>query len=211
MSDALPAGMILAGGRSRRMGGQTKALLDLNGIPLVQHVVQRLRPQVASLVLSVEQKTASLDFPDLPQVEDVAPGSNGPLGGLLAVMEEVSRRSEWLLMCPCDAPLLPVDLGKQLMQRIMVDGGAVCAVRYEHHIQPTFSLWNCRVLPELRTAVMEDHLGGFRAFFDRVKLSELVWAKEAVSPFFNVNTPQDLEQAATLVDQAKDRINHGPE
>ena len=199
MNGSLPAGVILAGGRSIRMGGVNKALLKLNGISLVQHVITRLHPQVSSLVLSVEQTIPELESLGLEQVEDLRPGSHGPLGGLLAAMERTDQSTGQVLLCPCDAPLLPPDLGARLAERMAMTKSAVCAVRYEGRVQPTFSLWNCGVLPELRRAVLDDDEGGFMAFFERVHLATLDWPAEPVSPFFNVNTPGDLESASHIL------------
>lgn len=196
----LPAGVILAGGRSSRMAGQSKALLDLNGAPLLRHVIQRMQPQVSSLLLSVERENAQLRTFGLPQVADIRQGNQGPLGGLLAAMEALSQGSDYLLLAPCDAPFLPLDLGQRLAQKLALRDRAGCMVRYENELQPTFSLWRRRLLPELRRAVLDDGLAGFKQFHDRVGLAILDWEPAAVSPFFNINTPADLARARLLLE-----------
>jgi molybdopterin-guanine dinucleotide biosynthesis protein A len=196
----LPAGVILAGGRSSRMAGQSKALLDLNGSPLLQHVIQRMRPQVSSLLLSVERKNPQLRTFDLPQVADIRQGNQGPLGGLLAAMEALPQSSDWLLLVPCDAPFLPPDLGQRLAQGLALDHQSGCMVRYENELQPTFSLWHRHLLPDLRRAVLDDGLAGFKQFLDRVCLANLDWESAQVSPFFNINTPADLARARILLE-----------
>ncbi len=197
---ALPTGVILAGGRSSRMAGQSKALLDLNGSPLLQQVIQRMRPQVSSLLLSVERENAQLRTFGLPQVADIRPGSQGPLGGLLAAMEALPPGSDCLLLAPCDAPFLPLDLGQRLAQGLALHDRAGCMARYENELQPTFSLWHRRLLPELRCAVLDDGLAGFKQFLDRVCLAILDWEPAEVSPFFNINTPADLARARLLLE-----------
>jgi molybdopterin-guanine dinucleotide biosynthesis protein A len=199
MAASLPAGGILAGGRSSRMGGRHKALLEVRGKPLLQHVIDRLQPQVSSLSLSVERAGAPLAMFGLPQVADARPGFRGPLGGLLALLEALPADAEHLLLVPCDAPLLPLDLGRRLAERLAAGGLPACLVRYDGELQPTFSLWHRRLLPELRGAVLDEGLSGFKQFLGRVCLSVLDWQPAAVSPFFNVNTPAELEQLRGLL------------
>jgi len=182
------------------MLGQTKALAELGGIPLMQHVIDRLKPQVSSLALSVDCTQPALDRFGLPQLPDPRHGSQGPLGGLLAALEALPQGQDCLLLVPCDAPFLPMDLGRRLEDRLVASGLTGCMVRYEDELQPTFSIWHRRLLPELRTAVLEQGLAGFKQFLGRVYLSVLDWAPADVSPFFNVNTPEDLARAHKILE-----------
>jgi len=195
----LPFGVILAGGRSRRMLGRTKALADLAGKPLMQHVIDRLRPQVSSIAISVECENPELNRFGLPQLPDPRQGSQGPLGGLLAALESLPQDQDCLLLAPCDAPFLPLDLGYRLAAQLAASGLAACVVRYQDELQPTFSIWHRRLLPELRVAVLEQGMAGFKQFMGRVYLSVLDWAPAAISPFFNVNTPEDLAKAHEIL------------
>ncbi|NNK31834.1 MAG: molybdenum cofactor guanylyltransferase [Xanthomonadales bacterium] len=202
MEPAPPAGAVLAGGRSERMGGQPKALLPLAGVPLLSHVLERFAPQVDELVLSVERPTPELNAFGVRQVPDPAPGSNGPLGGLLACMRALSQdgRGEWLLLAPCDAPFLPLDLGARLLARAGEAGSGGAVVRWGGVSQPTFSLWHRDLLPELERAVIEDNLGGFRQFLRRRPLAVLDWPSEAAAPpFFNINDRQALATAEGML------------
>ena len=199
MTTTLPAGVILAGGRSRRMGVASKALAELNGVPLIRHVVERLQPQVSSLIVSVDEVNPAFEAMGFIQAVDPRPGQQGPLGGLLAALEVVHEDHEWLLLTPCDAPFLPTELGERLHQLAAASGLPGCMVRYEGELQPTFSLWHRRLLPELRHAVSDEGLGGFKQFLGRVCLSILDWEAASVPPFFNVNTPQDLARARSLL------------
>lgn len=197
---SLPAGAILAGGRSRRMGGAPKALVPLAGKPLLAHVIARLRPQAGTLSLSVEMHDPALDAFGLRQLPDPAAGSKGPLGGLLSALEAVAAESDWLLLAPCDAPFLPSDLGARLSRGALDAGSAGAVAGYGGELQPTCSLWHRELLPELRRAVLEDGLGGFKQFLSRHPLPAVAWPDAEVPPFFNVNTPGDLARASVLVD-----------
>ncbi len=193
------AGVVLAGGQSRRMGGGRKALAPLGGRTLLDHVLERIEPQVRSLLLSVETPDPALKRFGRTQVPDPGAGGNGPLGGLLAALEVLPAGLEWLLLAPCDAPFLPRDLGVILLQAARERGQPGAVARYAGELQPTFSLWNRSLLPAVRQAVLQDGLGGFKSFLDRTALPVVDWTEAAVSPFFNVNTPEELQHAEALV------------
>lgn len=103
-------GLVLAGGRALRMGGCAKGLAELHGEPLIAHVIARLRPQVAGLLLNANRPDyASLG---LPLIADVVPGFAGPLAGLHAGL--LACPTPWLITVPCDAPFVPTDLVARL-------------------------------------------------------------------------------------------------
>ncbi|WP_058911948.1 molybdenum cofactor guanylyltransferase MobA [Entomohabitans teleogrylli] len=107
-------GVILAGGRATRMGGQDKGLLPLNGIPLWQHVFQRLAPQVGAVAISANRNIPVYQRSGQPVIEDTLPDYPGPLAGMLSAMEQLN--SEWFLFCPCDVPYIPQNLAQSLWQ-----------------------------------------------------------------------------------------------
>ncbi len=196
------AGVILAGGRSRRMGGGFKALAPLGGEPLIRHVIDRLQPQVTSLVLSVEKYVPDFEVFGLPQVEDPAPGSRGPLGGLLSALLNMEMGCDWMLLAPCDAPFLPLELADRLLSCALDDGQAGCVVRCDSEIQPTFSIWHRRLLPRLQEAVLEEGMAGFKQFLRDTPVATLDWESSDPSPFFNINDPDALAEATRLLDHA---------
>ncbi len=201
----LPAGVILAGGRSRRMQQGNKALAVLAGQPLLQHVIDRLRPQVCSLVLSVDAYQSTLETFGLPQVSDTRAGSCGPLGGLLAAMLAMPPDSDYLLLAPCDAPFLPAQLGARLLQCAQQARLPGCVVEYQGELQPTFSLWHRSLQQALQQAVQRDGLSGFKQFLNRCELARLRWPASPASPFnpfFNINSAQDLARAEDMLARA---------
>ena len=111
-SDAHPvAGVLLAGGLSRRMGGGDKNLRLLGGRPVLAHVIERVRPQVAALALNANGDPKRFADYGLPVVADTVEGFAGPLAGVLAGLDwagEAAPRCAWLLSAPTDAPFLPI-------------------------------------------------------------------------------------------------------
>ena len=199
MSTGSIAGVILAGGRSRRMGGRDKSLETLAGVPLIAHVIERVRQQVDSLVLSVEQPAEQLKVFGLPQVVDPVPGHHGPLGGLLSALRHFSDRYPWVLLVPCDAPFLPGDLGSKLLAGALDSAlpGAIAVYRGE--LQPTFSIWHRSLLPQIERAVGAEGLGGFKQLLRELRVAECAWRADDRSvtppPFFNVNDHATLQEA----------------
>jgi len=191
------AGVILAGGRSRRMGGTVKALLPLGDKPLLRHVIDRVNPQVGRLFLSVERPSEAFEAFGLPQVEDPEP-DGGPLGGLLSTMQQMSWNHDWLLLVPCDAPFIPSDLAAKLLACALDSARPGAVVCYESEIQPTFSIWSRSILPQLEPAVLEDGMAGIKQFLNVVELAELGWPGSEPSPFFNINDQDTLLKASHL-------------
>ena len=136
------AGAILAGGRSTRMGCRNKALAELGGRPLIRHVIDRLRPQVDAMAVSVETDIPEFNALGISQLADPAPGHRGPLGGLLAALRYFAGTHDWVLLTPCDAPLLPPDLAARLHATAREASAPAAVVQWAGELQPTFSIWN---------------------------------------------------------------------
>lgn len=189
------AGVILAGGRSSRMAGYDKVFAPLAGKPLIEHVIDRVQPQVHALALSVETGSRAIDAFGLRQLTDPSPGHQGPLGGLLSALRHFSDTHEWQFLVPCDAPFLPLDLATSLLN-CAAEADAPCApVVYAQQLQPTFSIWHCSLLERLEHAVGQDGLTGFKQFLRTIRTAESHWPAAEPPPFFNVNDPEALKQA----------------
>ena len=117
MKTAKPAGVILAGGRSTRMGVRHKALLDLNGQPLLAHVINRIQAHLGLLMLNCDSESSDFEIFGLPMVTDFLPGFRGPLTGLYSALQYLLDHggNSGLVLCPCDAPFVPVNLVQNLL------------------------------------------------------------------------------------------------
>ena len=110
------AGVLLAGGQARRMGGVNKCLLSLSGKPLLTHVLERAKPQVGPIVLNANGDPADYVEFALPVVPDVVSGSAGPLAGILTGLEWVAKNTPNCTLVasfPGDSPFFPRDFQKQ--------------------------------------------------------------------------------------------------
>lgn len=191
------AGAILAGGLSSRMQGRNKVFVDLVGQPLLQHVLDRLAPQVSRLALCVERPVAKMAMFGVEQLPDPGPGHLGPLGGVLSAMRRFAGSTPWILVVPCDAPFLPPDLGQRLLARARECGAPCVVVHWRGQRQPTFALWNRSLLGRLERAVAEEGQAGLWAFQDRCRAEQLEWVDDPAKPppFFNINDPDALDRA----------------
>ena len=187
-----PAGVILAGGRSSRMGVTRKALVELNGQPLLNYVTDRLEAHLQPLLLSCESKTTDFDGFGLTLIPDLLPGFRGPLMGLYSTLEHLANTecSNGLLLCPCDAPFVPRILVQALQDAS--DGERVAVPAWRGVMQPTFSLWPVRHHEIVREALLGKGLGGPRQVLARIPHEVVEWERAEPPPFFNVNTPADL-------------------
>lgn len=188
------AGLVLAGGEGRRIGG-SKALVPLGGKLLVQHVVERLAPQVETLWLSVGRAPGALAGLGYGMVTDDAPDTAGPLAGIVAGLRHASAAGYALLaVVPCDAPFLPGDLVTVLAGGL---GEAGLAVIVDEHVHPTFSLWRTSTLAAAEVALAAGRRR-LRSLCIELGAAEVgAPAHWPASALFNVNTREDLVEAST--------------
>lgn len=141
-------GILLAGGRARRMGGIDKGLIELAGRPLAAHALDRLRPQVAEVLINANRNRDRYAALGARVIADTLEGYLGPLAGLLAGMEAVSR--PLVVTAPCDSPFVPGDLVERLY-RHMREAGADIAVAHDgERQQPVFLLARTALADDLR-------------------------------------------------------------
>jgi molybdopterin-guanine dinucleotide biosynthesis protein A len=202
-------GLLLAGGQSRRMGGGDKALRPLGGRPLLDHVIERLRPQVAVLVLNASGDPARFAAFGLPVVPDSVPDFVGPLAGVLAGLDWAAANRpdcELVVSVPTDAPFLPRDLVARLVAGSQAADAELACAASGGQPHPVVGLWPVRLREALRHAIVAEQIRKVDVWTSRHRLATVPFAEEGsgVDPFFNANRPDDLERAATLLDRLRD-------
>ncbi len=200
------AGVLLAGGLSRRMGGGDKTLKTLAGRPVLDHVVARAKPQVAALVLNANGDPARFARYDLPVVPDPVDGFVGPLAGVLAGLEWARAHVPhclWVTSFATDAPCLPRDLVARLSFTVTAHGADMACAISAGQDHPVFGLWPVRLAGELRRALAEEGVRKVDVWTARYRLAKVPFATEPVDPFFNANTPEDLAEAERLMELGK--------
>src|SRR5713101_3275936 len=152
-------GLLLAGGQSRRMGGGDKALRLLGGVPLLDRVIARLRPQVEALVLNANGDPARFASFGLPVVPDSVPDFAGPLAGVLAGLDWTASNHpdcRFIVSVATDTPFLPADLVASLAAGLEEAGADLACAASGGRGHPVFGLWPVRLREDLRRALIEE-------------------------------------------------------
>lgn len=196
------AGVILAGGLARRMGGGDKPLLAVHGKTLLDRIIERLAPQVGPLLLNANGDAARFARFGLEVRADVVDGYGGPLVGILTALDwAAERESAWLLTAAADTPLFPADLGARLAAAVAAEDAEIGMAVSGGRSHPVFALWPVRLADELRRAVVDHGLRKVEAFADRHKVARVEWPQLPYDPFFNANTPEDVARLGSLLER----------
>ncbi len=199
-------GVLLAGGRARRMGGGDKCLRRLAGRPLLAHAVERARPQVATLVLNAVGDPSRFDAFALPVVADVIEGYAGPLAGVLSGLEWAAANvpgASWVATFPTDAPFMPKDLVARLAAALEAERADIACAASGGRDHPVFALWPVRLGGELRRAMVDEEIRKIDRWTARYRLARVEYPVAPRDPFYNVNRPQDLAEAEALAGEEK--------
>lgn len=202
MAEHLPHGLILAGGLSRRMGGGDKTLLSIGGRPVLNHVMDRLRGQVATIALNANGDPARFARFGLPVLPDTEPDFPGPLAGVLAGLDWAKGQgAEYIVTVAADTPFFPTDLVSELESAAVNDPIALAATtdrdgKTLRH--PTFGLWPVALRNDLRVSLREG-LRKIVEWTDRHGTSLAHFGSDPFDPFFNLNRPEDMVEAEFIL------------
>ncbi|HET9114162.1 MAG TPA: molybdenum cofactor guanylyltransferase MobA [Burkholderiales bacterium] len=180
------SGVILSGGASRRMG-QDKGLAPFAGLPLIQHVIARIAPQVDELHISIHRQSDEYRQFGYPLVADANTEFQGPLAGVLAGLK--ASRYEWVVTAPCDTPFLPADLVARLLASA---DGADLVVASTERAHATTMLCRRSLADSLAAALAQ----GVRRVQDWQAEQRCVLVHfDDETAFANLNTPEQLANA----------------
>jgi molybdopterin-guanine dinucleotide biosynthesis protein A len=183
-------GVILAGGRGRRMGGIDKGLALFAGRPLIEWVMEALAPQVGALMISANRNREIYAAYGVAVISDLESGFGGPLAGMRSAMR--AARTDWILTVPCDGPFLPGDLASRLTDAMVSLDSHAAVATDAVRIQPVYAL-----LP----VVLERELAADLAA-GRLKVADWVLSQRPAladfsdqpKAFANINSPEDAER-----------------
>lgn len=176
--------IILAGGEGKRVDGQDKGLLPFRGEPLIRHVIRCVRPQVDEIIISANRNLTEYGASGYPVITDEIEHCRGPLAGLSAALP--SCQYDWVLVVPCDMPLLPDNLVNRLSTGI--NENTVAIVEAGQHLQLAFLL-NKSQLGSLRDALSNNQLKLMQWIRQR---KPTVIKFDNADNFKNLNTPSDF-------------------
>ena len=186
-SPAPLTGMILAGGKARRMGGQDKGLLPYQGRPLIAHVLERLEPQVEAVLINANRSREEYAQFGHPVIADAEDGFLGPLAGILAGLR--SAQTELLLCVPCDSPQISEDLAARLAAPLAQAEARIAVASCAGRLQPVFAVLHVGLSGALDAFLR----GGGRKideFYGAQGFEEVSF--ENPDEFRNINTQEEL-------------------
>jgi molybdenum cofactor guanylyltransferase len=205
MSEAPVCGIILAGGLARRMGGGDKPLKEIAGKPILAHVIARLRPQCAQLVLNANGDPARFAAFGLTVIADDVPDFAGPLAGILAGLEWVAANvttAEYAVSVAADTPFIPPDLVPRLQAARLNEACDIVVAASGGRTHPVIALWPIALRSELRRALVEKGERKIDRFTARYEIAEVSWPIGPYDPFFNVNEIGDVAAAEAMLASA---------
>lgn len=192
------SGLILAGGQGRRMNKLNnnqnlsspieKGLITFLNQPMIQHVIQRLSPQVDEIIVNANQAIETYTAFGYPVIQDDISGYAGPLAGLHAGMK--SAKNTYILTVPCDSPLLASDLATRLSTALIKNNADIAIAKTGAQAHPVFCLCHKKLLEHLEHYLQN---GGrkFDAWYSTLNVVEVAFDDKAIA-FTNINTPEDL-------------------
>ncbi len=182
-------GVVLAGGRGRRMGGNDKGLVELAGRPLIEHVLEGLRPQVGALLINVNRNHETYATYGERLVDDALTGFQGPLAGFAAAMQAAD--TPWILTVPCDGPLLPPDLLSRLSTALEGDDAELAVAHDGERLQPVYALLPVSLYPSL-TRFLDAGDRKIDLWYARHRMARADFS-DCPDLFNNINTPEQRE------------------
>jgi len=169
------------------MGGVDKGLRLLNGKPLIAHVIDRLTPQVDTILISANRNEVEYRRFGYPVQADGIPGFIGPLAGLHAGL--IACATPLLVTAACDSPLLPSDLVAQLRAALTSTDSRIAVPRTLDGLQPTFALMRRDVLPALDACLAAGERS-LQSCFRQLGMTAVDFPDSGA--FANINTPEEL-------------------
>jgi molybdenum cofactor guanylyltransferase/molybdopterin-guanine dinucleotide biosynthesis protein MobB len=183
-------GVILAGGKARRMGGDDKGLILFNNKPLIRHVIDRLQYQLDTIIINANRNIEHYQKFAYPVISDSLEHFCGPLAGMLSAMQNMT--SDYILTAPCDAPMISPHYRQRMVETLLNEQADIAVAHDGQRLQPVFSLISTALQDDL-SQFLEQGDRKIDLWFERHKLVIVDFSDQADS-FANFNSPEDLDR-----------------
>lgn len=181
--------VILAGGQGSRMDCKDKGLVKFCNKPLIAHVIEKLLPQVESIIINANRNTADYEAFGYPVIADSMNNFQGPLAGFMAAMDAVT--TQYMLCVPCDGPMLSDELVVRLANQLLEENAEIAAAHDGNRLQPVYVL----ISTQLKESLAQYLQSGERKIDQWYAHHQLSVVDFSDSPdtFININTHQQRE------------------
>jgi len=193
-------GVILAGGRAKRMGGQDKGLVSVHGQPMIKLIIEQLALQVNGIIINANRNIEQYKKFNYPVISDHdSDDFYGPLAGMLSAMK--ASNTDYILSVPCDSPFLPSDLSERLLTELLNHNSDISVVHDGERMQPVFALIKTNLADSLQ-AFLDN---GDRKIDLWYKQHHMVLAdlSDCKNISLNINTPDELQKLEQQLSERK--------
>ena len=199
MFDINVPGVILAGGQSRRMNRKDKSFLEISKRTLLDMTIERLGSRSHKMAINTNSYSSKYKRYGLPILRDHLEGYLGPLAGVLTSMKWAKDIGyEKVITVAVDTPLFPLNLVNELYQKMEVSNSDIVFAasltdrKQRKILHPVFGLWKTYLCDDLRKQ-LEQGIRKVTLWSAKHKTSSVCFSNDLVDPFFNINTPDDIE------------------
>jgi len=182
--------VILAGGMGSRMGGRDKGQIQLNGQPLIEYVIEAIRPQVATILINANRHHAFYEQYGYPVLSDELQDYQGPLAGFATGMHAAA--TSHIVTVPCDGPLLATDLVERLIHALQNEQAELAVAHDGDRLQPVYALIPVNMLDSLNVFLASNQRKIDRWYAQHTMA--IADFSDVAQTFLNVNTPEDRER-----------------
>lgn len=205
--------VILAGGRSSRMGGTAKCLCSLGASRIIDLILQQLAPQVKHLIINVAPaSTLASDIVNssnsalnqLIVVEDIYPAFSGPLSGIASSMHHIKTqlpKVNWLLSVASDTPFIPANLYSKFYAATLQYPANALVAEHNNQSHYVFTLWSLSTLPYIDSILRSEKPYRMKDVLASLNAQTIDFSGAGKHAFFNINTPDDLISAHSFIIQ----------
>ena len=192
--------VIMTGGKSSRMGGGIKTLMQFNEKIIFERILESLQNQINNIIINNNDMSYQFKKYNLPVIEDKIKGYLGPLAGIHASLEWVTKNLkniEWIVSIPGDTPFIPDNLVEKLYNKAERYKKNIIIAKSNEKIHPIVGIWNVSLLQKLEKAILE----GERKIIIWAKKNQLDYQEfinDRYDPFFNINYNEDIETAKKI-------------
>jgi len=172
------------------MGGQDKGLISVAGRPMIEYILDAVRPQVGTLLINANRSIEKYGCYGYPVVADEFEGFNGPLAGMASCMRVAG--TECIATVPCDSPWIPADLVARLYERLREEGADISVAHNGERMQPVFSVIRRALLDSL-LAYLESGERKIDRWYAMHRTAVTDFS-DRPDTFININSPEDIEK-----------------
>ncbi|MDH5301302.1 MAG: molybdenum cofactor guanylyltransferase [Gammaproteobacteria bacterium] len=191
--------IVLAGGKSTRMGGKNKSLLPLNGTPLIQHVLQRIPKDIPQILISANDHPEHYQQFGLPIIADNNQNYAGPLAGIVSCAPHINHPVTQIVSC--DTPLLPLDLFSRLAAERLRQQCPIAVPHDGERLQLLSMQMETSCVASMEEALRRQEFAVYR-WLQTQRFAELDCSHSA-EQFANINTPDDLNRLESRIRHAR--------